>query len=306
MKFGICGYGNLGQSVEKEILNSQDSLIGIFTRRDGVKSMFGTPIFSYDKAKAFKNEIDVMFMCGGSQEDLLWQSPEMLKYFNIIDTFDTHALIKQHFDTLKQVSLKSNKTAIYSCGWDPGLFSLMRALNFGVFGSRGQTFLGKGVSQGHSEALRNIKGVKDAIQFTVPNKLLLKETKNNPKFVCQENLKHERQCFVVLDGTVGFDEVVQKIKNTENYFKGQIVDVKEVSQEQLNNLKKQTSHKGVVFGGDTKSKITFTAQMKKNTDFTAKVMVAYARILKNLAPDVYSLLDIPLKNFVSNDWQKFV
>lgn len=306
MKFGICGYGNLGRSVEKEILNSQDSLIGIFTRRDKIISMFGTPIFSYDKAKAFENEIDVMFMCGGSQEDLLWQSPDMLKYFNIIDTFDTHALIKQHFDTLKQVSLKSNKTAIYSCGWDPGLFSLMRALNFGVFGSSGQTFWGKGVSQGHSEALRNIKGVKDAIQFTVPNKLLLKETKKNPKFVCQENLKHERQCFVVLDGTVGFDEVVQKIKNTENYFKGQIVDVKEVSQEQLNNLKKQTSHKGVVFGGDTKSKITFTAQMKKNTDFTAKVMVAYARILKNLAPDVYSLLDIPLKNFVSNDWQKFV
>lgn len=293
MNFGICGYGNLGRSVEKTILNSGENLVGIFTRRKGIESKYKTPIYAFEDAPNFAKDIDVMFMCGGSQEDLLWQSPKMLEYFNIIDTFDTHAKAKLHRDNLQKQALKSGKVAIFSCGWDPGLFSLARILFACVFNEKPQTFWGKGVSQGHSEALRNICGVEDAVQFTIPNKTLLKKAKNNSSCDIEENLKHERHCYIVLNGTRSFEDVKRDILNTENYFKGQKVFVNQVGKEELERLKKQTSHRGVVLAGDLKAKAEFSVKMKNNTDFTSQIMFAYAKIAFKLKAGAYSVLDIP-------------
>lgn len=293
MKFGICGYGNLGKAVEKQILHSgQDEIVGIFSRR-AVKSEFFTPVYNYSIAKLCADDIDVMIMCGGSQEDLLWQSPDMLKYFNIVDTFDTHARIKEHKNALQKVAEKSGKTAIYSCGWDPGLFSIVRVLSRNIFGTIPQTFWGEGISQGHSEALRNIAGVKDAIQFTIPNKKALAKAKNNPCAEIDPLLKHERHCYIALDGTRPFNEIVNDIRNTENYFKGQKVVVTRCGIDEIEALKESLYHKGVVIGGNNGSKLQLEVSMKSNPDFTAQIAIAFAHAVPKLKSGVYSVLDIP-------------
>ncbi len=297
MRFGICGYGNLGKAMEKIVLSSKgDTLVAIFSRRKGLESEFGSKIIEYEKAGQFQNEIDVMLMCGGSQEDLLWQSPEMLKYFDIIDTFDTHAKIREHSEKLQEMCEKYHHKAIYSCGWDPGVFSLMRVLLANIFNSKPQTFWGEGVSQGHSEALRNIKGVKDAIQFTVPNQDVLEKVKNDPTFVPDENKKHTRVCHVCLDGTRSKEEIENEIINTENYFKGQNdVEIYFDSEEKISLLKKNMFHKGYVFGGDTNSQMQLFVSMQSNPSFTAKIVFAYAKALPKLLQNAYSALDVPVK-----------
>lgn len=293
MKFGICGYGNLGKAVERQIKSrGVDEIVGIFSRRR-VESDFHVPVFNIGSARAFSDDIDVMIMCGGSQEDLLWQSPEMLKLFNIIDTFDTHARIEEHKKNLQSVARASGKTAIYSCGWDPGLFSIARVLSRNIFDHAPQTFWGEGVSQGHSEALRNIRGVKDAIQFTVPQKKVFLRAISNPNIEIDPNDKHERVCYVCPDGTRPFDEIVEEIKNTEHYFKGQKVTVHECDQSQIDAFKKDLHHRGSVLGGDKQARLRFDVSMKSNPDFTAAIALAYAHAIPKLAGGVYSVLDVP-------------
>ncbi len=301
MKIGICGYGNLGKAVEKLVLQGgKHQLVGIFSRRE-VKSLLGSPVYDFYDAPNFENDIDVMIMCGGSQQDLLWQSPQMLKHFNIIDTFDTHAKIDEHKKNLNLVAAASNKTAIYSCGWDPGIFSMMRVLSKDIFGADAQTFWGKGVSQGHSEALRNISGVADAIQFTIPDGEAVKKAKQNPSVKLDNNLKHKRLCYVALDGSRPIDEIENEIANTENYFKGQQVIVKQASKNLVKKLSERLYHKGMVLAGDDKSQLQFSVKMENNPTFTAQILLAYTNAIKNMPAGVYSVLDIPLNKLDDNN-----
>ena len=294
MNFGICGYGNLGKAVERQIcLQKQDNLVGIFSRRK-VKSEFSIPVYNYSDAKNFKDKIDVMIMCGGSQEDLLWQSPEMLENFNIIDTFDTHAKIDEHKQALEKVAEKSGKTAIYSCGWDPGIFSVIRVLASNIFEAQPQTFWGEGVSQGHSEALRNIKGIKDAIQFTIPNLEFVNQCRKDPSIFVEENKKHLRKCYICLDGTRPFKEICNEINNTEHYFKGQETNIIECGENEIAELKKKMFHRGEIFAGDEQTNMNFGVKMESNPNFTAKIVLAYAHAITKLPPKVYSVLDVPV------------
>lgn len=301
MKFGICGYGNLGKAVERLLKKNNEQIIGIFSRRNNLESVYGTKIFDYEKAKDFSNDINVLFMCGGSQEDLLWQTPQMCKHFNVIDTFDTHAKIETHKQNLEKVAKESGHVAIYSCGWDPGIFSLIRGLSKSIFTTTPQTFWGKGVSQGHSEALRNIKGIADAIQFTVPNQKILQQMKSNPTFCPQTTQTHERHCFITLDNTRDLKEIENEIKQTENYFKGQKVFVNVCSQEELNKLKQKMSHRGIIFAGDKDSSLEFSVKMENNPDFTAKIMYAYSNAIPKLSSGAYNVLDIPAKYLEKNN-----
>ncbi len=302
MRIGICGYGNIGRAVEDKVLESQHQLVGIFTRRQGVQSIRGTKVIAYDKMPEFEGKIDVMLMCGGSQEDLLWQSPEALKYFDIIDTFDTHARIQEHASNLENVANLFGHRAIYSCGWDPGVFSLMRCLSASIFHEKPETFWGKGVSQGHSEALRNIRGIADAIEFTVPCERVLERVKTEKGYHPDDNLKHERHCYIALDQTRPETEVIEEIKSTENYFKDQQVFVNVVSLNRVQQLKGKMYHKGYVFAGDAEASMTLEAKMDSNPAFTAKIMLAYANALSHLPSGAYSVLDVPVAMLEEKKW----
>lgn len=307
MKFGICGYGNLGRAVERLIdKTDRDEIVGIFSRRNNVKSDFSHPVYLYDDAEKFEGKIDAMLMCGGSQEDLLWQSPDMLKYFDIIDTFDTHARIELHKSNLEKMAKRYGHTAIYSCGWDPGLFSLIRTLASNIFEQPPQTFWGKGVSQGHSEALRNIRGVSDAIQFTFPNKGILNAVKKDATYFPKENDKHERHCYISLDGTRDESEIFDEINKTENYFKGQKVSIEVCTLQEIKKLKKKVFHQGIVLGGDKNSSLDFHVKMNNNPDFTAKVLVAYSRALPKMKSGAYSVLDVPIGMIGREDNKSFI
>ena len=205
IKIGICGYGNLGKGVELAVYNSEDmQLTGIFTRRNSfdVKPIFPeSKVFSIDEIQKMNDKIDVMILCGGSYTDLPTQGPEICKLFNTVDSFDTHAKIPEYFNKMDNISKSCNTLSLISCGWDPGLFSLNRALMEAVL-PNGNTyvFYGRGLSQGHSDAIRRIKGVKDAVQYTVPYENSLKSVRNgeNPKFSSVREVMW-RECFVVLE-----------------------------------------------------------------------------------------------------------
>lgn len=306
MRIGICGYGNLGKAVEREIYEAnQDEIVAIFTRRRQINSQYQTPVESYTNALLYVGNIDVMIMCGGSQEDLLWQSPDMLRYFNIIDTFDTHSRIKEHGENLDNAAKKYNHTAIYSCGWDPGLFSVIRAIFSNVFDSTPYTFWGKGVSQGHSEALRNIPGVLDAIQFTVPNNDAKKQV-FSPDAKIDNNFMHERHCYISLDGTRTFAEVKKDILNTENYFKGQKVFVNQVPLEEIKELKKKMYHEGEILCSNDGLEGSFHLKMNDNPTMTAKILLSYAPAVKKLSPGAYSILDVPTSLIGKEDNYRFL
>lgn len=305
MRIGICGYGNIGRAVEEKVLESEHKLVGIFTRREGVESIRGSRVFRYDKMPEFEGKIDVMLMCGGSQEDLLWQSPEALQYFDIVDTFDTHARIEEHKKNLQNVANLYGHRAIYSCGWDPGVFSLMRCLSGSIFNDKPETFWGKGVSQGHSEALRNIPGIKDAIQFTIPNAYELMRVRCEHSYHPDENNKHERHCYIALDGTRSAEEVIEQINNTENYFKGQKVIINVVSEQEVQSRKLNMYHQGYVLAGDEQSSMILEATMDSNPTFTAKIMLAYANAIKDLPSGAYSVLEVPV-GLLTEDNQRYI
>ena len=201
IRVGIAGYGNLGRGVEAAVTNSADmELVALFTRRnpDDVKTKTGVPVYHMDKAPEMKDDIDVMVLCGGSANDLPVQTPELAKYFNVIDSFDTHAKIPEHFANVDKASKESGKIAMISVGWDPGMFSLNRLYGQAVLPcGKDYTFWGKGVSQGHSDAIRRIEGVADARQYTIPVEEALESVRNgeNPTLTTRE--KHTRECFVV-------------------------------------------------------------------------------------------------------------
>ncbi|MEE1048526.1 MAG: diaminopimelate dehydrogenase, partial [Clostridia bacterium] len=221
IRIGIAGYGNLGRGVESAVYKSDDmELVALFTRRnpETIKTQTGVPVYHMDKAPEMKDEIDVLILCGGSANDLPVQTPEMAKYFNVIDSFDTHARIPEHFANVDAACKERGKIGIISVGWDPGMFSLNRLYGQAVLpNGKDYTFWGKGVSQGHSDAIRRIDGVVDARQYTIPVDEALRSVRagENPELTTRE--KHTRECFVVAEDGADLERIENEIKTMPNY-----------------------------------------------------------------------------------------
>ena len=289
MKIGIVGYGNLGRGVECAVKENPDmELVAVFTRRDPSKVKIQTPnvpVLHVDDAKDWQGKIDVMILCGGSATDLPTQTPAFAKMFNVIDSFDTHAKIPEHFANVDAAAKASGHVAIISLGWDPGLFSLARAYANAILpDGNDYTFWGKGVSQGHSDAIRRVKGVKNAKQYTVPIDSALEAVRSgqNPELTTRQ--KHLRECFVVLEEGADAAEVENAIKTMPNYFADYDTVVNFISEEEL-----LTKHAGLAHGGfvirsgktgmdkEHNHIIEFNLKLDSNPEFTTSVLVAYAR-----------------------------
>ena len=286
IRLGILGYGNLGKGVENAMKFNKDmELCAIFTRRNpqDVKVNSNTPVVSVSDIEQWKDKIDVLIICGGSATDLPVQTPKYAEMFNVIDSFDTHARIPEHFANVDKVAKASNKIAIISLGWDPGLFSLNRLFgNIILPNGKDYTFWGKGVSQGHSDAIRRIKGVKNAKQYTIPVEEALASVRNgeNPELTTRQ--KHTRECFVVLEEGADAKQVEHEIVTMPNYFSDYDTTVHFISEEEL--IK---NHSGIPHGGfvirsgetseGTKHVIEYSLKLDSNPEFTSSVLVAYAR-----------------------------
>ena len=294
IRIGIYGYGNLGRGVESAIKQNDDmTLVAVFTRRDPatVKTLTGAPVYHIDAAKEMKNDIDVLILCGGSATDLPTQTPEMAKLFNVIDSFDTHARIPEHFAAVDAAARAAGKTAIISVGWDPGMFSLNRVLMSSILAdSNTYTFWGKGVSQGHSDAIRRVEGVADGKQYTVPVEAALDAVRSgaNPALTTRE--KHTRECFVVAKEGADRAAIEKEIKEMPNYFADYDTTVNFISAEEL-----KTQHSGIPHGGfvicsgktglhkEHNHIIEYSLKLDSNPEFTSSVLVAYARAAARLA-----------------------
>lgn len=289
IKIGIYGYGNLGKGVECALKQNNDmELVAVFTRRDphSVNILHkNVKVHSVEDILNFKDKIDVLILCGGSATDLPTQSPMLAKDFNIIDSYDTHAKVNEHFATVDKSSIDGKTLSIICIGWDPGMFSVNRLYNNAILpNGTDYTFWGKGVSQGHSDAIRRVKGVKDAKQYTIPidSALAAVRSGNNPELTTRQ--KHLRECFVVL--AEGADSILieKEIKEMPNYFAEYDTIVNFISQEELD-----TNHSGIPHGGfvirsgatgwnnQSNNVIEYSLKLDSNPQFTASVLVAYAR-----------------------------
>lgn len=300
----IIGYGNLGRGVERSIKQNSDmNLIGIFSRRqpDAVQTD-GAPVYVMDDVFKMKDQIDVCVLCGGSATDLPEQTPALTASFNTVDSFDTHALIPEHFAKVDAVAKENKTVSVISTGWDPGLFSLNRLYAQSIL-PEGETttFWGKGVSQGHSDALRRIPGVLDATQYTIPNEEIIARLKAGETLSLTTRDKHFRQCFVVVEEGVDKAQIETTITTMPNYFADYETEVNFVSQEELNANHKAMPHGGTVLHtGTTHEKthqvIDYSLSLESNPEFTASVLVAYARACAKLANEgnygAHTVLDI--------------
>ncbi len=288
IRIGIMGYGNLGKGIECAIRQNPDmELCAVFTRRDpdSVKILGDAPVYSVDKLMEMQDKIDVLMMCGGSATDLPKQTAEYAKFFNVVDSFDTHARIPEHFANVDKSAKEGNKVAMISVGWDPGMFSLNRLYANSILPEGNDyTFWGKGVSQGHSDAIRRIKGVKDGKQYTIPVEAALETVRNceNPELTTRQ--KHTRECFVVAEEDADLTAIEQEIKNMPNYFADYDTTVHFISEEELKRDHAGIPHGGMVFrtgktGANKENNhvIEYRLKLDSNPEFTASVLVAYAR-----------------------------
>jgi len=289
IKIGIFGYGNLGKGVECAIQQNQDlELTAVFTRRDPQSlSLLTTGVKAYPAvdAPSMKNEIDVMILCGGSATDLPQQTPELAQYFNVVDSFDTHAKIPQHFDAVDKSARQNHHIGIISVGWDPGMFSLNRLYASAILPcGKDYTFWGKGISQGHSDAIRRIEGVKDARQYTIPVEHALEAVRSgsNPELTTRQ--KHTRECFVVTMPGADQQKIKEAIIHMPNYFADYDTTVHFITEEELHRDHAGIPHGGfVIRSGKTGSSnehnhiIEYSLKLDSNPEFTASVLTAYAR-----------------------------
>ena len=289
IKIGILGYGNLGKGVECAIKHNPDmELKAVFTRRDPSSLSIlteGAKVYSVADAPVMKDEIDVLIICGGSATDLPVQTPEYVKYFNVVDSFDTHKKIPEHFANVDKAATESGHVGIISVGWDPGMFSLNRMYaNAILTNGNDYTFWGKGVSQGHSDAVRRIKGVKDAKQYTIPVEAALEAVRNgeNPELTTRQ--KHTRECFVVAEEGADLARIEEEIKTMPNYFDEYDTTVHFISQEELDRDHSGIPHGGFVirsgktgWNNENSHVIEYSLKLDSNPEFTSSVIVAYAR-----------------------------
>ena len=289
MKIGILGYGNLGRGVECAIAQNPDAeLAAVFTRREpkDVKILTdGVPVMSADDAVKMKDKIDVLIICGGSATDLPVQTPEYAKYFNVIDSFDTHAKIPEHFENVNKAALDGGNTAIISVGWDPGMFSLARMYSNAILTDGSDyTFWGRGVSQGHSDAIRRIDGVVDARQYTVPVPEAVEAVRSGKNPTLTTRQKHTRECYVVAEDGADLERIEREIKTMPNYFADYDTTVYFISEEELKRNHSAIPHGGSVIrsgktgvNGENSHIIEYSLKLDSNPEFTASVLVAYAR-----------------------------
>ena len=308
IRIGIYGYGNLGRGAELAVRSTPDmQLVGVFTRRDpeGMKTATGAPVYSAFDLEKWTDKIDVMILCGGSLTDLPKQTPDLARLFNVVDSFDTHAKILQHVQKVDAATKSAGKTAIISVGWDPGLFSLARVYAKSVLtNGKDYTFWGKGVSQGHSDAIRRIDGVLDAKQYTIPKTEALTAVRAGENPVLTTRQKHWRECFVVAAEGADKNRIEQEIKSMPNYFDEYDTVVHFISAEQLKAEHGGLPHGGTVIcsgrtgaNGENGQLIEYRLQLDSNAEFTASVLVAYARAAYRLNAEgvtgCKTVLDIP-------------
>lgn len=303
IKVAIVGYGNLGKGVEKA-LKFQDDMkcVGIFTRRNPKELSSDTPVYPIDDVA--NHDIDVAILCGGSATDLMVQGPELLKHFNIVDSFDTHAKIPEHYETMNQVGKENNRLGMISSGWDPGLFSMIRLLGESILPQGSvSTFWGPGVSQGHSDAIRRIKGVKYGVQYTIPQKEAIEKTMAGKGETLQTRDKHLRRCYVVIEESASKEEIQNQIVTMPHYFSDYDTEVNFISEDEF--LKNHTSmpHGGMVIhhantSDEMSQTIQFQLSLDSNPEFTASVNVACARAVYRAYNEgktgVVTMFDLPL------------
>ncbi|HJB61717.1 MAG TPA: diaminopimelate dehydrogenase [Candidatus Ruminococcus gallistercoris] len=293
IRIGIAGYGNLGRGVESALAGTKDmELVGVFTRRspETLQTKTGAPVYAMADAPGMADKIDVMILCGGSANDLPKQTAELAQYFNVVDSFDTHAKIPEHFDAVDAACKKSGKLGMISVGWDPGMFSLNRLYGQAILPNGSDyTFWGKGVSQGHSDAIRRIPGVQDARQYTIPVESALERVRagENPQLTTRE--KHTRECFVVAKECADLAAIEEAIVTMPNYFADYDTTVHFISQEELDRDHAGIPHGGIVFrtgktglNGEHKHVIEYKLTLDSNPEFTSSVLVAYARAVYRL------------------------
>lgn len=301
IKVGIVGYGNLGRGVENALKQNPDmELVAIFSRREGV---CGQKMVHISKIEEFKDKVDVMILCGGSATDLPVQGPQLAKWFNTVDSFDTHAKIPEYFAAVDEAAKEGGNLSLISTGWDPGLFSLNRLLANAVLpNGKDYTFWGKGISQGHSDAIRRVEGVADAKQYTVPVAAALDEVRSgsNPELTTRQ--KHERVCYVVAKEGADKAKIEQDIKTMPNYFADYNTTVHFISQEELDKNHSAMPHGGFVIrtgetGDGTKQRMEFSLELGSNPAFTSSVLVCCARAVARMAKKenvgAVTIFDVP-------------
>ena len=309
VRLGIIGYGNLGCGVELAASKADDmELVAVFTRRDPATVKLhteGIPVLKIDEVADWKDKIDVMILCGGSATDLPTQTPEFAKMFNVVDSFDTHARIPEHFENVDRAAKDAGKVAVISCGWDPGLFSLARVYGNAILpDGNDYTFWGKGVSQGHSDACRRVEGVLDARQYTIPVQSALDAVRSgaNPELTTRQ--KHTREVFVVAEEGADKAKIEETIKNMPNYFSDYDTTVHFISAEEMKANHSGLAHGGFVFRtgktgweGEHKHVIEYRLTLDSNPEFTTSVLVAVARAAYRMSAEgqrgCKTILDIP-------------
>lgn len=321
IRIGIYGYGNLGRGVELAILQNPDlTAVGVFTRRpvESVKTVTGIPVFSAADVSKMQDKIDVMILCGGSATDLPEQTPALAQYFNVVDSFDTHAKISEHLARVQAVTERSKKTAMISVGWDPGMFSLARLYSSSILSEGSDyTFWGKGVSQGHSDAIRRIEGVADARQYTIPVEAALTAVRNGETPTLSAGEKHKRVCFVVAKEGADLARIEKEIKTMPNYFADYDTTVHFISQAELNEKYSGLPHGGVVIRSGVTGKnkenrhvVEYSLKLDSNPEFTASVLVAAARaVFRMNGQGMYgckTMLDVPPVYFSAKDRETLI
>ncbi len=305
IRIGIVGYGNLGKGVERAILQNSDlELVGIFTRRSPESIVTTSRVIALDQVLDYKSKIDVMILCGGSSTDLPEQVIQLSTHFNTVDSFDTHAKIPTYFAQVDQCAKANQTLSLISTGWDPGLFSMLRLLGESIL-PQGDTytFWGKGLSQGHSDAIRRLDGVKNGVQYTLPIEKALEEVRSgkSPSFTAAE--KHERVCYVVAEDQANKEEIEQAIKTMPDYFEPYHTTVHFISEDELKRNHSAMPHGGFVLrsgetGNGNQQHIEFGLKLDSNPEFTSSVLVAFSRAISKMAKEGHigakTVFDIPL------------
>ncbi len=304
IRIGIVGYGNLGKGVEKAIAKTDDmEAVAVFTRRDPSTLGSKTEAVSLDDIADYKDKIDVMMLCGGSATDLGEQGPAIAKMFNTVDSFDTHAKIPEYFEKMDKIAKENGNLSLISTGWDPGLFSLNRLLGQSILlEGTDYTFWGKGVSQGHSDAIRRIEGVKRGVQYTVPNEEALDRIRNGEVLELSTADKHVRECFIVAEEGADKEAIESEIVNMPNYFADYNTTVNFITDEEFDKNHLGMPHGGSVFrtgttGDGTRQVIEFKLTLDSNPEFTSSVAVAFCRAVYRMAEEgktgAVTVFDIP-------------
>ncbi len=319
IRIGIYGYGNLGRGVELAIAQNPDmAAVGVFTRRnpDDVRTVTGIPVYRAEDALKMREDIDVMILCGGSATDLPKQTPLLAEHFTVVDSFDNHANIPAHLARVDEAAKKANRTAVISAGWDPGMFSLARTYSSAILvDGKDYTFWGKGVSQGHSDAIRRIAGVLDARQYTIPKKEAVDAVRKGENPTLSTADKHERECFVVVEEGADKERIEREIVTMPNYFADYHTTVHFISQAELDEKHKGLPHGGSVLrtgktGEGHKHIIEYSLKLDSNPEFTSCVLVACARAAYRMEREgsygCKTMLDIPPVYLSAKDREELI